>query len=404
MRYNKRMKKNRYVILAAGVVALLLLGVIYAWSVFVAPLEAAFGWQRSQTSTVFTLSMCFFCLGGIPGGLLVKRIGSHNVLRLSALFLLIGFACAAFFASLPGLYIGYGVLCGLGVGLGYNAVLSCVIRWFPDKPGLCNGMLLMGFGCGALLLSAACSALMAALGWRTTFYWLAVGFALILFACSFLLRLPAAAQQVAAKTSGGDLTTGAMLKRPSFYLLFIWVTLLAAGGMMVIGSAAPLAGDAGAAAALAALVPGVISACNGLGRVLFGNLFDRFGARKTLLCVTLCNMLALLLLCGAFALQGPALPLFLAGCCLLGAGYGGCPLTLSACVNAFYGSKYYPTNLAAANLHIVFASLLGSQAAGSLYVRLGSYVPMLWGFLLLTLIPLACVFLMKEKKKAVETA
>ncbi len=296
--------------LGFGVMTLLLLGVVYAWSVFVAPLEAAFGWQRSQTGTVFTISLCFFCLGGIPGGLLARRFGAPFVLRLCALCMLLGFACAAFFASLPAFFIGYGCLCGAGVGMGYNAVLGCVIKYFPDKPGFCNGCLLLAYGCGALVLSAVCTALIHLLGWRLTFYLLAAGFALLLFLCSFFLRAPQTTAACAAACVRA-ISPREMLKKHSFLMVFLWMTFFSAGGMAVIGNAAPMAAELGAAAALCALTPGAISVCNGFGRLLEGMLLDKLGWEKSLWISSGLNLAAFLTLAVSFSLN--SLPLFVAG-------------------------------------------------------------------------------------------
>ncbi len=386
--------------LCIGILVLLLLGVIYAWSVFVAPLEAAFGWQRSETGTVFTISLCFFCLGGIPGGIIAKRKGAATVLRLSALCMLLGFSCAAFFATLPAFFIGYGCFCGLGVGLGYNAVLGCVIKYFPDKPGFCNGCLLLAYGCGALVLSAVCTSLMNALGWKPTFYLLAVAFALILFLCAFFLRVPESSAAAASSDIAGarSLSARDMLKKPSFYFIFGWMLLFSAGGMAIIGNAAPMAVEVGAAAALSTLVPGVISVCNGFGRLLEGSFIDRLGWRKSIWIASALNMAAFALLTLSFTAK--LLPLFVAGCALLGLGFGSIPVMGTGFVNAVYGQKHYGTNIAVLNLNILVTALIGPQLTGLLYVRLGSYVPVLFIFLAYSLLALVFAARLKDDVRA----
>ena len=119
---------------------------------FVAPLEAEFGWSRTQTSAVFTISMIFFCLGGIVSGIIIKKKTARFILTVAAICLCAGFCCASSIHTVGGLYIAYGVLCGTGVGLAYNCNISTVLKWFPDRAGFISGLLLMCFGCGGMVL------------------------------------------------------------------------------------------------------------------------------------------------------------------------------------------------------------------------------------------------------------
>ena len=115
---------KRWPYLVYGFFMMLFLGLIYAWSVFITPLETTFGWVRSQTSLIFTISMSSFCLGGILAGFLIKRAGFRKTMFLSGLFILSGFIGSTRIQSLMGIYLTYGVLCGMGAGLGYNATLE----------------------------------------------------------------------------------------------------------------------------------------------------------------------------------------------------------------------------------------------------------------------------------------
>lgn len=138
--------------LIIGAFLMLFLGLIYAWSLFAAPLEAEFGWSRSQTSVTFSISMITFCLGSIMSGFILKKRPPRNVLLISAVLFLIGFFMTSRITNIWGLYLSYGVLCGLGVGLSYNAILSTVPKWLPGRGGFATGTLLMGMGLGSLIL------------------------------------------------------------------------------------------------------------------------------------------------------------------------------------------------------------------------------------------------------------
>ena len=137
----------RWAYLVLGVLALLFAGVIYAWSILKAPLSDAFGWTASQLALNFTLTMCFFCLGGFVGGLLSKKLGSRWCLIIAAVLSGLGFVLASRLSgAIFSLYLCYGVLAGLGIGIAYNVIISTVNAWFPDKKGLCSGALMTGFG------------------------------------------------------------------------------------------------------------------------------------------------------------------------------------------------------------------------------------------------------------------
>ncbi len=181
---------NRWFYVVIGIILFLFLGLLYAWSLFIAPLEKDFGWTRSQTSLIFTISIIFFCLGGIAGGFITGRKSPGFTILVSAVLLLCGFAASSQINSLPAIFITYGVISGFGIGLSYNAVISAVTRWFPEKPGVISGFLLMGFGLGGMLLGSTANSLIKAMGWRETFLLLGIAFGIVVFIGSRLLMFP----------------------------------------------------------------------------------------------------------------------------------------------------------------------------------------------------------------------
>ena len=162
MKENGKNLNIRWVYLAVGVAALLFAGIIYGWSILKAPLAAEFGWTADQLALNFTMTMCFFCLGGTAGGILAKRLGVRPALILAGALSCLGFLLTARLdgGSVAMLYASYGLLAGLGIGIAYNVIISTVNAWFPDKKGTCSGALMMGFGASALVVGNAMSALM----------------------------------------------------------------------------------------------------------------------------------------------------------------------------------------------------------------------------------------------------
>lgn len=184
---------SRWIYVAVGCVVLLFSGLVYAWSVLSGPIAAEFPrWTTAQLSLTFTIVMSFFCLGGLTCGALSARISPRIFLWISALLFLAGFLLTASMRSLPMLYVGFGVVCGLASGFSYNAVLGTVGAWFPDKQGLVSGILLMGFGLSSFLIGKLYQRFTpTAIGsWRRSFVVLGIITAVLVAACGFLLRRP----------------------------------------------------------------------------------------------------------------------------------------------------------------------------------------------------------------------
>ena len=186
---------RRWLLLAAAVVAMLFAGLIYAWSILKVPFAEELGWGVSQLSLNFTLTMCFFCLGGLFGSFLSRRLGVKLPAVLAGLLAGGGLALAGTLSggSVVLLYLTYSLMAGLGIGIAYNVVISTVNAWFPDKKGLCSGCLMMGFGASTLLLGNLASALFESdLGWRATYTVLGGALCAVLVAVGLLLRRPSA--------------------------------------------------------------------------------------------------------------------------------------------------------------------------------------------------------------------
>ena len=360
----------RWGYLAIGVIAMLFAGVLYAWSILKAPLAKEFSWGASDLALNFTLAMSFFCIGGLLGAQLSKKIGHRLALVLSGILSAAGFLLTATLksASILPLYITYGVLAGTGIGIAYNVVIATVSAWFPDKKGLCSGCLMMGFGASALILGNGADALFKSdLGWRTTYMILGIAICVIVALAGLLLKkpdqtttlpAPKAAKTAAENFEKKDFTSLQMLCRPSFWMAFICISFLAAVGSSVISFAKDLALSVKAPEALAVSLVGVLSVCNGIGRILTGALFDSIGRRKTMLLsnvITICAASVTLL-----AVSIGSLPLCIAGLCLTGLSYGACPTITAAFTSSFFGMKHFSTNMALMTFTVMGGSLIAT--------------------------------------------
>lgn len=396
----------RWTYLGIGVIAMLFAGVLYAWSILKAPLVAEFGWNASALALNFTLAMGFFCIGGLLGARLSKKAGHHIALLTAGGLAALGFILTAILrdASVVMLYITYGVLAGTGIGIAYNVTIATVSAWFPDKKGLCSGCLMMGFGASALLLGNVTDAMFkSSLGWRSTYMLIGGAICVVLALSACLLKKPnaqtvlpeAKVKKAAAAESfeKKDYTSGQMLCRPSFWMAFISISLLAAVGSSVISFAKDLALSVNAPEALAVSLVGVLSVCNGLGRILTGAVFDVIGRRKTMLCaniLTICAAIVTLM-----AVNIGSLPLCIIGLCLTGLSYGSCPTITSAFTSSFFGMKYFPTNMAIMTFTVLGGSLIATVSNKVLEIT-GGYAMTFAMLFCLTLVALALNVLIRK--------
>ena len=388
-----------------GSVILAFYGLIYGWSLFIAPLEAEFGWARSETSLVFAICMTAFCLGGMLSGKLTEKNYHRFVFLISAFCMLGGFFLSSKVIKLWEIYLYYGIVCGFGIGLGYNASIDAVSKWFPDKQGFISGVLLMAFGAGSMVFGAVIVSLFDQIGWRQTFRLLGFVFFVLILLAAYLVGPPTEKQlkQLIIKrnldntrSQVADYTPKEMILTSNFWLFMFWAILLSSAGLTIVGHASPLAAEIGVGIKEATFLAGAVSLCNGLGRVICGYLFDTLAIKKTLFLMTSVFILALLILLQATTTG--SYWLLLSGGILAGLSYGGTSTAKSTVAFNFYGSKYYGTNFSILSLNLVPSSYLGPYFSGILKTSSGTYTSTILLLLVFVLTGLVCNFLLKSTK------
>jgi OFA family oxalate/formate antiporter-like MFS transporter len=243
---------------------------------------------------------------------------------------------------------------------------------------------MMGFGFTSLILGAVARTMMntEAIGWRATYLVLAVAIGAVLVIAAFLLKAPPAgtvfpAPKRAKKQTAAparDYTPLEMIRRPSFWMLFAVVTLLAAAGSAAISSATDILsgeGGVGATAETATAVVGVLAIFNGLGRLASGAMFDNLGVRKTQFITSAVAVAAPVVVVFGIVAGSPVLGIL--GVCLCGFSYGTAPTTSAAFASAFFGTKNFSLNFSIVNLILIPASF-AATLAGGLYKSSGSFV------------------------------
>ena len=401
-------KLVRWPRLVFGAFVLLFAGIIYAWSILKAPFESM--WDAGQLGLNYTLTVCFFCLGGLTSGIISKKTTPMLRLIISAVLLFSGFFIASRLIGSEGasdvlLYLSYGVLCGTGIGFAYNTVISMTNAWYPDKTGFSSGILLAGFGLSSLIIGRVADEFgeMASVGWVNTYVIIAISLGVILLAAAFIVKPPPAGTVTPEKKKGKksqpqeeirDFSTSEMIKRLSFTKLFVIMVVLSATGSAAIGFAKDIVLDVGADAGFAVTVVGLLAVANGLGRFAIGWLYDNIGTRKTQYIVSVAAVAAPLAV--MFAVMANSLALGVAGLCLCGFAFGLAPTTGSVFAAKFYGAKNFPLNFSVVNLALIPAAF-AATLAGELKKSTGDFLTV---FAIITAISLVGAVINLTMKKA----
>lgn len=376
---------KRWLYLAVGVFAMLFSGVLYAWSILKIPFKESFSWSDSVLSLNFTLTMCFFCLGAFFGSLICKKIGPKITLILAGVLVGVGFVSTGFLSAQSSIYLlhlTYAILAGTGIGISYNVVVSTVCSWFPDRKGFCSGCLMMGFGISTLLLGNAISILFEnpAFGWSKTYIILGAVLAAVLVIAGAVLSLPSPETNLPSPKARKaekketfevrDFSTPKMLRSFTFWRAFVCMAFITAVGNSVISFARDLVISVDAAPALAVTLVGVLSVCNGIGRILTGAVYDALGRRTTMIAANILTIVAAGIT--LLAVYFHSLPVCIVGLCLTGLSYGSCPTVTSAFTASFYGQKYFSVNYSLTNFNLIVAAFI-ANFSNSLLAQYGSY-------------------------------
>ncbi|MFC0562273.1 L-lactate MFS transporter [Halalkalibacter alkalisediminis] len=280
--------KNRWLIALAAVGIHISIGSVYAWSVFTNPLMQEYGWELSSVSFTFSIAILFLGLSAAFMGHFVEKHGPRKSGLVSATFFGIGLLGAGFATSIESLtllYLTYGVLGGIGLGVGYITPVSTLIKWFPDRRGLATGLAIMGFGFSAMIASPIMANLINSVGIPNTFYTLGIIYFIIMLCSALYLERPPAGYMQDVQATGkkvaadlSQLTANEAVKTRRFWYLWIMLFINVTCGIAILSVASPMAQEiAGLSAAAAATMVGIMGVFNGLGRIGWASISDYMG-------------------------------------------------------------------------------------------------------------------------------
>lgn len=371
----------RWAIVGAAVLVQLALGAVYAWSVFNKPLQEQFDWSKAQAVLPFEVAIGCIFIGSFVGGRIQDRRGPRPVALGGGVLYSLGIAGASMVNSRDQLWLltlTYGVMGGIGLGAAYITPIAMLVKWFPDKRGLITGIAVAGFGFGAVITAPLAKSLLN----NTTdkpsvFLPLGIGYlVMVLLGASFFRNPPAdftVPGFTPAKTGAGGaaraFTLRAALHTKQWYMLTAILALNTACGIALISQAADAAEEvAGASAATAAGLVGVLAIFNGAGRVVWAALSDRIGRMKAFL-----GMLAVQAVCFALLPLAEAVIIFGILAALIYLAYGGGFGTMPATAADYYGTPNAGAIYGAMIVAWSIGGVAGPLVSSLLYESTGSY-------------------------------
>jgi len=387
---------SRWWRLAGGLSMNMALGTLYAWSVFVAPLESRFGWKRADTSMAFTIAAAVFGLSFVLAGRLQDRFGPLPCSLAGSLLITLGFYLCSFTTSLGYLYFCFGVIGGIGNGFGYATPIPVMAKWFPDKRGLAVGLAVGGYGAGSAIFGPLAQLkLIPAYGLPATFRILAGIFFVMTLAGALLLRNPHAGYKPPGwsptAASGAalsvDFRPSEVLRTRTFYLMWIAYALGTSAGLMVISQIVPFAksvGIAGGALSTMTLVVGAFG--NAMGRTFSGWMSDRLGrinVLRVMIAVIAIAMPALYHAGSNVMLLFPAV--FVVYWC-----YGSQLSVNGAAAADFWGTRNAGVNYGMLFTAFGLSGILGPRIGGVLFDRYHNYQAAFYTASCLAIVALVC--------------
>jgi len=361
---------NRWYIAIAAFIVQLALGSVYAWSVFLTPVIKTYGVSKPSASLTFSITLLALGITAGFGGYLQNRFGPRLMTTMGGILYGGGLILAGLTTPLHSiglLYLTYGIIGGIGIGLGYIVPLAMLIKWFPDRRGFITGLAVAGFGLGALITSLIAAPLVTStsasyIGVGTTFLYFGIAYLIVVIAAAQFFRVapdgyaPAGwtpSIKVQETQATRSYTLQEALRSPRWYVLWLMLALNVTAGAALISVASPLAvAFTGVGAIVAATLVSTISVFNGIGRLFWGWISDAIGRPYTFLSIFIVQIIMFALLPSISNFGILLIPAALIALCY-GGGFG----TMPAFAADFFGAK---------NAGTIYGAMLTAWSAGGI--------------------------------------
>jgi MFS transporter, OFA family, oxalate/formate antiporter len=367
-----------WLVVAAGTGLNLALGVLYTWSIFAKQMTeplagGGFGWSKTASALPYTLAIAVFALMMIPAGRLQDRLGPRLVATCGAILIGLGLIVAGFATadSMAPALLGFGVLGGAGIGLGYAAATPAAVKWFPpERKGMITGIVVSGFGVAPVYIAPLSRYLLDTYGLSGAFRILGVSFAVLAgLLCQFIVNPPAKSPTAVANAAATGDSWRDMLRTRTFYVLWLQYACAATAGLMIIGHLAKIITiQSGGGITLGYLFVALLAIFNASGRIAAGFFSDRIGRNKTLAMVCLCQAVAMFFFSSLSGSAG-----FFTGAALVGFNYGACLSLFPSKTADAWGTRNFGLNYGILFTAWGVGGVFGPILAGRIADSTGSY-------------------------------
>jgi oxalate/formate antiporter len=359
----------------------------YVWTLFVPSFQKTTGSILSQVQWTITILIVLQTWLSPLQGYLVDKLGPKVLIGLGAVMSGAGWIASAYITNLISLYLTYGLLCGVGTGIVYIGIIGLMVRWFPERRGFATGVVAAGYGFGAILTTFPIDDMLKASGYQRTLIVFGAIFAAIGLVGALLLRAPREGEVTARPILGGavakhSFSPGEMLKTPVFWLMFVMMSMMSTGGLMVITQFTSFARSFGIDAKTTVVILGVTLAAiptaltfdritNGLTRPFFGWVSDHIGRENTMGIAFILEGVAIYLMLRYRT--DPFLLVVLSG--LVFFGWGEIFSLFPSTLTDTFGTDYATTNYGFLYMAQGVGSILGAPVAAMIFEASGSWMP-----------------------------
>lgn len=408
------MKKNRWLIALSAIAIHLSIGGAYAYSVYKNPIATELGWEASQITIAFTIMMGLAGFAAALFGGVVEKLGPRKAAMVAAVLFGLGQGGAGLAISMDSVilyWLTYGLLSGIGMGIGYIAPVSTLVKWFPNKRGLATGMAVLGFGSGALITAPVAVSLMENVGISNTYFILGISYFTLMFLGALYIASPKPGDVEEFVATGNiksqeiaQMSAREAVRTKHFWMLWAMHLINVTSGLMMISVASPMAQEiVGLSVASAATMVGLMGLFNGAGRLIWAAASDYIGRSNVFVIFFAIQLIAFLTLPFTTNVIIFQLFIFLVVSC-----YGGGFSNLPAFASDLFGTK---------QLGVIHGYLLTTWSLGGIFGPIivstikeatNSYIPVFYVFSFLIAISFGISLLIRsdvnklKKQKAKE--
>ena len=399
----------RWIPLLGGVLGSTTCGaLLYAWSVFIKPLNAEFGWSRADIALAFAIACLIFGLMTYPAGRLSDKYGPRIVVLIGGIILCCGFVMSGFIHTKLQLYLTYGVIAGFGGGLVYLPPIATAPKWWPDRRALATGFAVVGLGLGSFIMAPLATYIIKNFGWRSVFIYVGMAMGVMAVTAAMCLKVPPAGWKpegweppkpaTPAQKEDRDYTYAETIRTSQFWRLYTAYFCGSFAGLMVIGHIAGHGIDQGLDPMVAAGAASWLAIANATTRILSGWIADKIGIKISFVTFFVLQVAAMALLYPS----GHIYWALWAVAALIGWNYGAMFTLFPATCLQYYGPTAQGTNYGLLFTSWGFAGFLGPFVGGWLKDSTGTYsAPFLVGAAVVSISVLIIAFMKQPARRHV---